>query len=305
LIWKKYTVLIFPQGTTSVKKLTVPKLLPLMVGILFLTLVFLLLGGGYTYRNHLSRTAETERLRQKVVKQNVQIYALAEKAQRLQTQMALLTMQNKKLRARAGVEAESVRGHLPAQGGWDSVETAKDIADPRANPETFIRTLHANLEALLAQASYLEQSQQALDTVFEDERSMLASTPALLPCVGPITSAFGYRQHPITGLREFHSGLDISGPRGTPIRATADGLVIRVVRESGYGLLVVVNHGYGLVTRYGHLSKSLVQPGQRIRRGQMIASMGNSGRSTGSHLHYEVIVHGVPVNPIRFMARKD
>jgi murein DD-endopeptidase MepM/ murein hydrolase activator NlpD len=305
LIRKKYTVFIFPQGTKSVRKLTVPRLVPLMAGIVFMALVFLLLAGGYTYRDYASRTAEMERLRGKVVKQNVEIYALAEKAQRLQTQMALLTIQSKKLRARAQGGSEPIRPHQPALGGWDSVESADDIADPRTNPETFIRTLHANLDALIAQASYLEQSQQSLDTVFEDERSILVSTPGWLPCVGPITSGFGYRDHPLTGLKEFHSGLDISGPSGTPIAATADGLVVKISREAGYGLLVVVNHGYGLMTRYGHLSGSLVQPGQRVRRGQIIATMGSSGRTTGSHLHYEVFVNGVPVNPIRFLAHKD
>jgi murein DD-endopeptidase MepM/ murein hydrolase activator NlpD len=305
LIRKKYTVFIFPHGTKSVRKLTVPKLLPLMAGIVFMTLVFLLLALGYTYRDYASRTVETERLRRKVVKQNVQIYALAEKAQRLQTQMSVLTMQSKKLGARAQGGSGPARSRQPALGGWDSVESEEDIADPRANPETFIRKLHANLDALISQASYLEQSQQALDTVFENEHSVLVATPGWLPCMGPITSGFGYRDHPLTGLKEFHSGLDISGPEGTPITATADGLVVRVVREGGYGLLVVVNHGYGLVTRYGHLSSSLAQPGQRVRRGQVLASMGSSGRTTGSHLHYEVFVNGVPVNPVRFLAHKD
>lgn len=117
-----------------------------------------------------------------------------------------------------------------------------------------------------------------------------------------LTSAFGHRSDPFTGRRARHNGIDIPGPVGTPIYATADGIVGRAQRLGGYGLYVEIEHGLALQTRYGHLSQILVQPGQRVRRGDMIGLMGSTGRSTGSHLHYEVRIAGAPMNPMQFVA---
>ena len=116
-----------------------------------------------------------------------------------------------------------------------------------------------------------------------------------------MTSGFAYRRSPFTGRREFHKGLDIANRVGTPIIAPASGVVARTGREGGYGRTIVVNHGYGLSTRYAHLHRILVKPGQLISRGDKIALLGNSGRSTGSHLHYEVRLNSVPVNPSRYI----
>lgn len=117
-----------------------------------------------------------------------------------------------------------------------------------------------------------------------------------------LTSSFGNRSDPFTGRRARHNGIDIPGPVGTPIYATADGQVGRAQRLGGYGNYIEIEHGHALQTRYGHLSQILVEPGQRVRRGDLIALMGSTGRSTGPHLHYEVRIAGAPVNPIPFIA---
>ncbi len=117
-----------------------------------------------------------------------------------------------------------------------------------------------------------------------------------------LTSTFGNRSDPFTGRRARHNGIDIPGPVGTPIYATADGTIGRAQRLGGYGNYVEVEHGNAMQTRYGHLSQILVQPGQTVRRGDMIGLMGSTGRSTGSHLHYEVRIAGAPVNPTSFIA---
>jgi murein DD-endopeptidase MepM/ murein hydrolase activator NlpD len=117
-----------------------------------------------------------------------------------------------------------------------------------------------------------------------------------------LTSSFGNRSDPFTGRRARHNGIDIPGPVGTPIYATADGTVGRAQRLGGYGNYVEINHGNEIQTRYGHLSAIAVTPGQRIRRGEILGYMGSTGRSTGSHLHYEVRIAGAPVNPIPFVA---
>ncbi len=125
--------------------------------------------------------------------------------------------------------------------------------------------------------------------------------PSILPTFGTFTSGFGYRRDPFTGRIKMHEGLDIAGPIGTPVYATADGVVIKAEWHHGYGKLVEIDHGYGYHTRYGHLSQIYVHVGQKVRRGQKIGAMGNTGRSTGPHLHYEVRVGGVPQNPIKYI----
>ncbi len=120
------------------------------------------------------------------------------------------------------------------------------------------------------------------------------------------SSGFGYRSDPFRGAAAMHPGIDLSGPHGTPIQATAEGIVVKAGWNSGgYGNLVEVDHGRGIVTRYAHLSRIAVRPGQQVVRGQQIGGMGSTGRSTGNHLHYEVRIDGRPVNPIPFMKSTD
>jgi murein DD-endopeptidase MepM/ murein hydrolase activator NlpD len=116
-----------------------------------------------------------------------------------------------------------------------------------------------------------------------------------------LTSGFGYRTDPIHGGRRFHSGTDFAGPRGTPILSTGDGTVVFTGRQSGYGLMVEIRHPFGMTTRYAHLSRIHVSEGERVSRGDLIGDMGNTGRSTGTHLHYEVRRNGDPVNPMTFI----
>ena len=132
------------------------------------------------------------------------------------------------------------------------------------------------------------------------------SVPSLRPVRDvSFTSGYGVRSDPFRGSAAMHAGIDLAGPIGTPIYATADAIVGRAQWANGYGNLVELEHGKGIQTRYGHLSKILVQPGQRIRRGDLIARMGSTGRSTGSHLHYEVRLDGRAVNPVPFLQSSD
>jgi murein DD-endopeptidase MepM/ murein hydrolase activator NlpD len=130
--------------------------------------------------------------------------------------------------------------------------------------------------------------------------------PSSMPVTGTnFTSGFGVRSDPFQRRAAMHAGVDLAGPIGTRIYATADGIVNRSEWVNGYGNLVEVNHGRGIQTRYGHLSRSMVKPGQRVKRGDLIALMGSTGRSTGSHLHYEVRLDGKAVNPVAFMQTND
>jgi murein DD-endopeptidase MepM/ murein hydrolase activator NlpD len=134
--------------------------------------------------------------------------------------------------------------------------------------------------------------------------SMDASyVPTLWPIMGPITSSFGQREDPIlgNGEGEFHTGIDISAPNGIPIRATGDGIVAKAEMSNGYGREVVIDHGHGVETVYGHMSGFAVIAGQTVVRGEVIGYVGHSGRTTGSHLHYEVRIHNTPVNPHKYL----
>ena len=131
----------------------------------------------------------------------------------------------------------------------------------------------------------------------------LAYAPTLWPVMGPITSGFGQREDPVlgNGEGEFHAGVDISAPNGTPVRATADGLVVSAGFENGYGREIVLDHGHGLKTCYGHLSGFNVLAGQSVVRGEIIGYVGHSGRTTGYHLHYEVRINNTAVNPHKYL----
>ncbi len=129
----------------------------------------------------------------------------------------------------------------------------------------------------------------------------MTSTPSLWPVIGRITGSFGERMDPFSGEGAFHTGMDISSQYGDAVRVTADGVVIEADERAGYGRLVVVDHGYGLTTYYGHLSTFNVVAGEQLRRGDTIGNVGVSGRSTGPHVHYEVRINGAPVNPMRYL----
>jgi len=212
--------------------------------------------------------------------------ALAVKARQLgESRYAALTA---RLR-RFGLAPERYLGNLatkgmPAMGGpFEPVNPAELSASAAADAE--FRTLFQTWKKL----DVLEQSEIAI--------------PSLQPVDNlAFTSNFGVRSDPFRGVAAMHAGVDIPGPRGTPVYATADGVVERSGRYGGYGNLVEINHGRGIETRYGHLSKLLVEPNTRVRRGQLIGLMGSTGRSTGPHLHYEVRVDGHAVNPVPFLA---
>lgn len=133
------------------------------------------------------------------------------------------------------------------------------------------------------------------------QREKVKYTPSIWPCRGIITSPFGFRLHPLFRNKFFHTGMDIANVPNTPVFSTADGVVIFAGWQEGYGYVMSVEHGYKYRTVYAHLSKILVRKGQFVSKGQKIARMGNTGRSTGTHLHYEVHYNGRPVNPMKYL----
>jgi murein DD-endopeptidase MepM/ murein hydrolase activator NlpD len=156
-------------------------------------------------------------------------------------------------------------------------------------------------EALAAQGRWVERQLELVEGHLAEQERVLASTPTVAPAMGLITDGFGRRKDPFTGRLAFHRGLDLSARRGTPIKAPADGIVVYAGRNGGLGRTVRLSHDFGFTTVYGHLDKISVEPGQQVHRGQELGLMGNSGRSTGPHLHYEVHVEGKAVNPLYYI----
>ncbi len=157
------------------------------------------------------------------------------------------------------------------------------------------------IEDLQERAKGLQNKIQELYRVQKDHVSFVASTPSIWPVKGWVTSDFGHRRSPFGYSNEFHKGMDIASQSGTPVVASADGVVTLANYKGGYGQSVIINHGFGVNTLYGHNSSILVHEGQRIKKGTPIALVGSTGHSTGPHCHFEVHVDGVPVDPMRFL----
>lgn len=179
-------------------------------------------------------------------------------------------------------------------------EKAGELAVNKEGSRDYV-SLSVRIDRALRESQLREQGVLQLWDSLSERQNLLMSTPSIKPARGWFTSRFGYRVDPFTNRAEMHGGLDMAAPPGTPVYAPADGVVSYVGYESGYGKLVSVDHGYGVVTRYGHNSRVFVEQGQKVRRWDVISSVGSTGRSTGSHLHYEVRVHGIAVDPLNYI----
>jgi len=161
-----------------------------------------------------------------------------------------------------------------------------------------------NLKEMEREAWERKQSFHEINDFLAYQRSLLLSTPSIWPTFGRVTSDYDWRRHPLTGRREFHYAVDIANLNGTPVRATADGIVVLTGWQGTYGRCVMIDHGHGFSTRYAHNSTILVKPGEKVKRGQILALIGNTGIGTAPHLHYEVWYQGKPVNPLLYVKSK-
>lgn len=190
--------------------------------------------------------------------------------------------------------------------GGKEVDTIKDLsAVSKRKEKQYFDNLNETLIELSMKLEEKEESLSELIDLLEEQKLLTLSTPSILPVNGWISSKFGYRISPFTKERVFHEGVDIAARYGTPVRATAKGIVIFAGYKAAYGKMVTIDHGFGFVTRYGHNSKLLVKPGDKVEKGDVIALVGSTGMSTGPHSHYEVLVNGIPVNPLKFVVELE
>jgi len=168
-------------------------------------------------------------------------------------------------------------------------------------PTTVEEAAAGDLPKIQERAAKLVGALSAVEQKLDQRVHWISSTPAIAPVKGIFTSGFGTRSDPLTHGRGIHQGVDIAAAPGQPVRASADGIVMAASEQGGLGKAVFLAHGYGLSTRYGHLSAVSVRPGQKVKRGDVVGRVGSTGRSTGYHLHYEVRIDGEPVNPLAYI----
>ncbi|MGQ9654707.1 MAG: peptidoglycan DD-metalloendopeptidase family protein [Thermodesulfobacteriota bacterium] len=267
-----------------------------------LILAVLLLGGYGLYRYMASKDAlqQVKALKRVNQVQQQKIQTIALELDELRQRLARLQELDKKIRVIADLEHKGVEGQSPGMGGVSPEEgVLQSLKQERK--DRWVKRLRQEVERFRDLASQQETSLEALVEQLRDRRDLLARTPSIWPTQGWLTCGFGYRQSPFTGLREFHRGVDVSAKPGTPVIAPADGLVVETGNDPDYGNIIRLDHGLGYKTFYAHLSETVVKKGQRVHRGQMIGNVGNTGRSTGPHLHYEVHLNGTAMNPLRYV----
>ena len=226
--------------------------------------------------------------------------AMAQKVGEMQAKLVKLEAMGERVSGLAGMKAEELK---PLQRGGGS----SGVAGGKGGP--YVPVPKPSLQQLQLLVSGLDEATDINTDLFtyvesrlQESRLTALLVPSAPPVDGPIGSGFGFRSDPIDGRPALHSGLDFPAEIGTPITAAAGGIVITNEWHPGYGQVLEIDHGNGLVTRYAHCSSIDVGLGALVKRGQLVAKVGNSGRSTGSHLHFEVLVNGVPQDPARFLA---
>ena len=227
--------------------------------------------------------------------------AFAGRLASFKTQMLGLKSFNQRLRVLANLEKPKDDQALFGMGGTEVHAGGPGVRLMGSKGERHLMKMQQDLDHMQAEAEAQRQIQRELAAFLQDRRSILAYTPSIWPVRGWVTSGYGYRKSPFTGKRQFHAGLDISTRSGTPVISPADGVVTFANRDGAYGKMLAINHGNGMVTRYGHLKKFKVKVGQKIARGQTVGLVGSTGRTTGPHLHYEVLLSGVPTNPRNYI----
>lgn len=275
------TIIFVPHAHAKLRKWRVTNLqIGLMVGVILL----LTLASAYLIWSHFNtpvNPVEVTRLQTEIRELRKVNQSFETNIQKLQDQLSGYEDRTRELAIVAGVE--SLGDGVEAGIGGNAPEDGTDL--PR----------------MQARAALLDGALDTVEARLEQRMRWISSTPAISPVRGILTSGFGYRADPMTHGRGNHQGIDIAASYGQPVHASGDGLVLQAGEQGGYGKAVFLAHGFGLTTRYGHMSAITVRPGQRVKRGDVIGRVGSSGRSTGPHLHYEVRVDGEPLNPVGYI----
>ncbi len=279
-----YTFIIAHHATARLRKIRIPHL------VLYAILATSLIGTisivvmTLTYVRMVTKTFDYNSLRKQKEALQLENLNLRVTASQIDEKLSVIEALAKKLSAASGLDKQALKPNSGGIGG---------VSEPTSQLP--------NLDALKDNALQLELQLRRLDQYYLEHTNQIAAMPSIWPVRGYVTGAYGMRQDPLNEEGEFHVGVDISTPYGTRVVAPADGLVIFAEPRAGYGNVVVIDHGFGITSRYGHLAAFKVKEGQRVKRGDVIGYVGSTGHSTGAHLHYEIRVHDNPVNPLKYM----
>lgn len=233
---------------------------------------------------------------------------LATRVGELQAKLIVMSSTSKRVAKAAGVAYTDpeIQSSLQRDADAAAYPVMDDIRPSVGAAQWSAEALGRQVDALTQQLSEQKDSLGMLDMVMTRRAGVETTLPSFQPVDYPyLSSSFGWRRHPITGRHVMHEGLDFAAPKGTPIHASSGGVVAEAGYVNGYGNMVEISHGNGIVTRYAHASKLNVKRGDLVEKGQLIARVGTTGRSTGSHLHFEVRMAGHPLNPSLFLPPQD
>jgi murein DD-endopeptidase MepM/ murein hydrolase activator NlpD len=294
---QRYTIIVVPHARSSLRKCQISVRF-ISYALIALSVLFLASVGVLIHYVKLNRDARNFVL---LEKQNQELRASLEQSQfitqKLNRKISFLTDVSNKLKVMAGLPAEATNRkwmtQKPGLGGVTMYTTSSGIPDA------------GRLMQIEKRAQYLEQSFDVLNEYFHHQNAALSYTPSILPSAGFLSSYFGARRNPFTNAPDFHEGIDITNETGTPVVSPADGKVIYVGQKGNYGNVIEILHRGDIMTLFGHLSEIRVKAGQDVKRWDVIGTIGNTGKSTGPHLHYEVHVGESPVNPLPYILNLD
>jgi murein DD-endopeptidase MepM/ murein hydrolase activator NlpD len=304
---KKISFFVLSNTGSRANQISVP--ISLIYASVLMGFVALAILGYLVYDYHQLRTVgfvnqayESQIGSQKeiIASQHEQIQTFTSEINKLKSKLVTLNNFEKKIRVIANLDQQSDQESLFGVGGSIPEDLATDV-DLTKRQTGLLREMHEQVDNLRLATANQKTGFSSLLEALEGQKNLLACTPAIRPVKGWMTSRFGYRNSPFTGRKELHKGLDIANREGTQIIAPADGIVKYTGRKGLLGKIIDIDHGHGMVTRYGHLKEILKKRGEPVKRGDIIAEMGDTGRSTGPHLHYEVHLNGVPVNPVKYI----
>ncbi len=289
---KFYTIMIVPHAAAKFRRVKVSKNFVVLAG----SFLGLLITAGLMFPHFLLKSSQLRTALDKLNVENTELKSANEKFDAsladLRTKLSEFETKANKFALMVGVE--DLNAQQLAAGG-----SSFDLKG--LSPKASQSIIEGEINTLKERSGTLQDSFRVLDMAFQKQSLLLSSTPSIFPVRGLMGNGFGWRRDPFTGMRDFHQGLDMVAPLGTRVIAPADGIVTKVGESGGFGTCVFVSHGYGIITRYGHLMAAGVRVGQRVKRGDVLGTVGSTGRSTGPHLHYEVQVHQRNVDPAKYI----
>ncbi|MCP4499395.1 MAG: peptidoglycan DD-metalloendopeptidase family protein [Deltaproteobacteria bacterium] len=304
---KYFTLMIVPDANAQVKRIQIRRGLVYgaVLALMGLCAAVLVLVVHYTYV--VNQVFEADELRVQNVELQDRLDEVQGKIATVEDRFAKVKSLDERLRKLTDLKDSSrFLGHQeqsPAAGGGIFKDAfAAPLGGNDKDTVLLQQRLYDSRLSGLGHAAFEQlDSLSELVDYFNARKALLASTPSILPAHGYGTSNFGQRQDPFTGERKMHAGIDVGASVGTLVMAPASGTVIFAGRRGAYGNMIAIDHGRGIITHYGHLSRILVKVGDKVKRRMKIGEVGNTGRSTGAHLHYEVRLDGVPVNPMQYV----